>query len=221
MIFKSLFGNAKKMIPEERLPSVQSFVEVSVMGRAMRSVSIEELNPKYIAVGETLGRVGERGIFVYQNANGRFRFVATITEVRDRITCFEIPAKVESLGSGGQKRSSVRLDTLVPGLWRMAPEGKGLGEFMKGSIRDISRTGCALITERQCKVGQWLEVKISLRSDVPAITVVGEIVRFEQIPVSGRISHGLRFHGLSPDEDRAITEFINRKQADLRSRGLA
>jgi hypothetical protein len=41
------------------------------------------------------------------------------------------------------------------------------------------------------------------------------------VPTSGKHSHGLRFQGVTPDEDRAILEFINKKQADLRSRGLA
>ncbi len=188
----------------------------------MRCVSVEELGRKYIAVGEVVGRVGERASFVYQNPMGRFRFGATIAEVRDGMTYFERPGKVESLGAAGdQKRSTVRLDTLVAGMWRMAPGGKGVGEFMKGSIRDISRGGCAIIVERQCRVGQWLEIKMALKNDAPALTLVGEIVRCEQVPASGKFSHGLRFHGLSPDEDHAILEFINRKQTQLRNRGLA
>jgi c-di-GMP-binding flagellar brake protein YcgR len=103
----------------------------------------------------------------------------------------------------------------------MAPGGMGVGEFMKGSIRDISRGGCAIIVDRQCKVGQWLEVKMTLRADSPPVTVLGEIVRCEQIPTSGKFSHGLRFHGVSAEEDRTILDFINRRQAELRSRGLA
>ncbi len=70
-------------------------------------------------------------------------------------------------------------------------------------------------------MGQWLEIKISLRGDTPALTVIGEIMRVEQVPTSGKFSHGLRFHGLTPDEDHAILEYINRKTAELRSRGLA
>src|SRR5579884_562512 len=223
MIFKSLFArSAKKAIPEDRLPVLHSFVDVSVTGRPMRSVSMEEVTAKVIAVGDIIGRAGERAAFVYQNPSGRFRFGATIVEVKDGMTYLETPAKVESLGGGGaQKRSSVRLDTLVSGMWRMAPGGMGVGEFMKGSIRDISRGGCAIIIDRQCKTGQCLELKLALSSDAPPLTVLGEIVRCEQVPTSGKFSHGLRFQGLTPDEDRAILEFIHRKQAELRSRGLA
>ncbi len=222
MIFKTLFKSGKRSIPEEKLPVLHSFVDVSVTGRSIRSVSVEEIGPKYIAVGTILGRVGERGAFIYQNPMGKFRFGATISEVKEGRTYFEMPEKVESLAGGGsQKRSSVRLDTLVQGLWRMAPGGQGVGEFMKGSIRDISRGGCALIMDRQCKLGQYLEVKIVLRRDLPPLTVLGEVMRCEQVPTSGKFSHGLRFHGVTPDEDHAILEFINRRQAELRSRGLA
>ena len=223
MIFKSLFrGHDKRAVPEEKLPVLHSFVDVSVTGRAMRSVSVEEVGPKHIVVGDIIGRPGERGAFIYQNPMGKFRFAATISEVKEGRTRFEMPAKVESLAGGGsQKRSSVRLDTLMQGLWRMAPGGHGVGEFMKGSIRDISRGGCALIMDRQCKTGQWLEVKITLRSDAPPLSVLGEIMRVEQVPTSGKFSHGLRFHGVTPHEDHAILEFINRRQAELRNRGLA
>lgn len=223
MIFKGLFkSQEKKAIPEEKLPVLHSFVDVTVTGRAMRSVSVEEIGPKYIAVGDIIGRVGERGAFIYQNPMGKFRFGSTIAEVREGRTYFEMPPKVESLAGGGsQKRSSVRIDTLVQGLWRMAPGSQGVGEFVKGSIRDISRGGCALIMDRPCKIGQYLEVKITLRNDMPPLTVLGEVVRVEQVPTSGKFSHGLRFHGVTPSEDHAILEFITRRQADLRSRGLA
>lgn len=222
MIFKTLFrGSAKKTVPEEKLPALHSFVDVTVSGRGARSVSVEEISPERIAVGDTVGRKAERAVFVYQTALGKFRFAASVLDVRDGMTFFEMPARIEMLGGGAQKRSSVRLDTLLSGHWRMAPGGKGVGDFMKGSIRDISRGGCALIMDRQCKVGQTIEVKMSLNSNEPPLTVLGEVMRTEQVPTSGKFSHGLRFHGLTPVEDRAILDFINRRTAELRSRGLA
>ncbi len=222
MMFKSLFrSNAKKTIPEDRLPALHSFVEVTVSGRGLRSVSVEEAGPARLGVGDIVGRKGERGVFVYQTASGKFRFASTIVEARDGMTFFEIPARIESLGGGAQKRSSVRLDTLLTGHWRMAPGGKGVGEFIKGSIRDISRGGCSLIIDRQCKVGQMMEVQVSLSADSPPFVMLGEVMRVEQIPTSGKFSHGLRFHGLTAAEDRAILDYINRRTAELRNRGLA
>ena len=66
-----------------------------------------------------------------------------------------------------------------------------------------------------------VEVKMALRGDAAPLVTLGEVMRSEQIPTSGKHSHGLRFHGLRPDEDQAILEFINRRQAELRSRSLA
>ncbi len=212
---------ARKSVSAEKLPVLHSFVDVAVGGRRMRSVSIEELNPRYVAVNEVVGRAGERSAIVYHTASGKFRLGTTIADVKDGMTYFQLPGRVEMLAGGGQKRTSVRLDTLVSGVWRMAPDGKGVGEFMKGSIRDISRGGCAIIMSRQCRVGQWLEIKMALKHETPAVAVVGEIVRCEQVPTSGKFSHGLRFHGLTPAQDHQILEFINRKQTELRSRGLA
>jgi c-di-GMP-binding flagellar brake protein YcgR len=223
VLFKTFFKRAAKTpdVPDEKLPVQHSFVDVTVMGRASRSVSVEEVGPDEIIVGDVVGRVGERGAFVYQNAAGKFRFGTTVTQVKDGMTYFRMPERVESLGGGAQKRSSVRMDVLIAGHWRLATNGKGMGEYLKGSIRDISRGGCALIADRPCKAGQMLEIRLNLRGDAPPLTVLAEVMRFETVPTSGKYSHGLRFQGLTPDEDRAILEFINRRQADLRNRGLA
>ena len=222
MLFKSLFRPAKKRIPEEQLPAIHSFVDVTVTGRSMRSVSVEEIGEDGIVVGDVVGRVGERAAFLYQNAGGKFRFGAAITQVKDGMTRFALPERIEAVGGGGaQKRSSVRMDVLLSGQYRLAPSGMGVGEFQKASIRDISRGGCALILDRQCKLGQMLEVRVSLRAGEPPLTVLGEVMRSEQVPASGKFSHGVRFHGLTPAEGQAILDFINRKQTELRNRGLA
>jgi hypothetical protein len=223
VILKTLFGNSRRSaIPAGRLPTLHSFVEVWVGGRSMRRVPVEELSGERITVREALGKVGERGHFVYENVNGKFRFSSAIIQVRDGFTHFAMPQRIETIGSvEAQKRSSLRLETIVPGLWRMAPGGQGVGEFMKGTIRDISRGGCAITTQRQCRVGQWLEIKAALGEGSAETALLGEIVRIDPIPASGKFSHALHFHGLTAQNERTIVEFINRKQAVLRSRGLA
>ncbi len=227
MIFK-LFGGAnakkKKKLDAQQLPAIHAFVDVTVMGRSMKSVSIEDIGEKEIVTGEALGRAGETAAFIYQNEHGRFRFSTRVVGFGGGRTRFELPAFIEPLGGGtedGQKRASLRLDTLVPGFWRFAPSCQGVGEFMKGSVRDISRGGCSLITDRRFKIGQMLELKLQLRADFAPLQVFGEVVRVEQIPTSGKFSHGLRLHGTREDEERAILQFIHRRQADLRNRGLA
>ena len=221
MIFKSLFGG-KGTIPQSKLPQQNAFVDVIVGGRAARSVTVEACTAKGIVTRDVLGRQGEAATIIYTTPQGKFRMQTRIAGTSASSTQFEFPKKVDLVGAvtGSQKRSSVRLDTLVNGHWRFAPGGKGSGEFMRATIRDISRGGCALNTDRALKLGTMVEVKVVLRDGAPPLALLGEVMRHEEIKTSGKHSHGLRFHGVRPEEDHAIIEFINRKQADLRRRGL-
>ena len=222
MILNKLLGGRSKKIDPQKLPQLHSFVDITVMGRGLKSVSVERVGAKEIAVAEILGRAGENAVIVYQNELGRFRASARITGVKNGATRLELSEQIEAVaGDGEQKRSSMRLDKLVQGYWRFAPSGTGVGEFMKGSVGDISSGGCALITSRQFKMNQMLEVKLYLRPDSEPLLVLGEVVRTAPIPTSGKFSHGLRFQGVSSEGEHAIAEFINRKQTELRSRGLA
>jgi c-di-GMP-binding flagellar brake protein YcgR len=71
------------------------------------------------------------------------------------------------------------------------------------------------------KLGAKVEVQMQLKSGAAPLTLLGEVMRHQDIPTSGKHSHGVRFAGVRPAEDQAIIEFINRKQTDLRNRGLA
>lgn len=221
-MFKQLFGG-RPSIPATKLPQLHSFVDVTVGGRGSRSVTVESCSAKGIVTREVLGRPGEVGTIVYTTAAGRFRLQTKIVAVSGSNTQFDFPKRVDLVGAatGSQKRSNVRLDTLVNGSWRFAPGGKGAGEFIRATLRDISRGGCALNTDRPLKLGMMVEVKLALREDASPLTLLAEVVRHEEIRASGKHSHGLRFHGVRPEEDQAIIDFINRKQAELRSRGLA
>ncbi|HEY5341995.1 MAG TPA: PilZ domain-containing protein [Candidatus Aquilonibacter sp.] len=194
-----------------------------VGGRGARSVTVESVGAKGIVTRDALGSVGEAAILVYTAQAGKFRAETKIAAVSATGTQFAPPRRVSLIGAAGeaQKRQSVRLDAIVSGEWRFAPGGVGTGEFGKATIRDISRGGCSLIIDRQLKLHTKVEVRIRLRTDGELMTLLGEVMRHEQIPASGKHSHGLRFHGLRPGEDQTIIDFINRRQADLRSRGLA
>ncbi len=222
-MFKTLFGGNKTAVSQAKLPQVNSFVDVVVGGRASRSVTVDASGPKGIVTREVLGRPGELAVILYTTRAGRFRMQTKIVGTTSSATQFEFPKRVDLVGAatGSQKRSSVRLDTLVNGSWRFAPGGKGAGEFVRATIRDISRGGCALNTDRPLKLGTMVEVKIQLSDHTPPIALLAEVMRHQEIKSSGKHSHGVRFHGVRPEEDHAIIDFINRKQAELRSRGLA
>lgn len=220
-MLKSLFGT--RSIPPSRLPQRNSSVDVVVGGRASRTVTVDDCSDRGIVTRDVIGRPGEPATFVYTTPAGRFRLQTKIAGVKGSNTYFEAPKRVDLVGAAQsvQKRSSVRLDALVVGAWRFATSGKGMGEFLRATIGDISRGGCALTTDRALRPGTMVEVRLALREGKPPLVLLGEVMRHHEIRASGKHSHGLRFHGVRPEEDNAIVDFINRKQSELRSRGLA
>jgi hypothetical protein len=225
-MLKGLFSGKPGVLPLAKLPQLHSFVDVIVGRRAVRQVTVEAVGAKGITTSEaTLGAVGESAVLVYQATSGRYRCTTKIATVGQAKTTFEMPKKVSLIGTspggGSQQRKSVRLDAIVMGTWRFAPNGIGHGSFEKATLRDISRGGCSLIIDRGLRKGQQVEVQMQLKPDGPTFTFFGEVMRVETIKTSGKHSHGLAFKGIRPDEDQAIVEFINRKQSELRSRGLA
>jgi c-di-GMP-binding flagellar brake protein YcgR len=120
-----------------------------------------------------------------------------------------------------QQRAAVRLEVTVPGLWRDAPGGKAVGAYTRGSITDISRTGASLTVDREIKRGTQLEIKLSVSTSARPLVLLGEVMRSNPVEASGKSALGLRFLGITPEEDRTIMEFINKRQAERRSRGLA
>jgi c-di-GMP-binding flagellar brake protein YcgR len=119
------------------------------------------------------------------------------------------------------QRATVRLDVTVPGQWRYAAGGKATGEYLRGALTDLSRTGASLTVEREAKMGTQIELKFSIGTSAQPMVMLCQVMRASKIEASGKMSLGLRFHGVTPDEDRAIMEFINKRQAERRSRGLA
>jgi|GEM_PF-633546 len=208
------------------LPSVNAWVDLQYAGTTVFAVCVEEIGNAGLVVSRPDGarppRPGAMGTFVYANTVGKFRFSSRFLgeDGAGRLR-FALPESVTSLGGGGaNQRSTVRLDATVQGMWRMAAGGKGTGQFAKAAIRDISRGGIALILPAPLRKGQEIEVQIPL-AEGGQVQAIGEVMRVERIERSGRFSHGVRFRNLRPEHDRAILEFINKRQTDLRARGLA
>ena len=220
-MFKSIFGGRGGGVPPSKLPQLHSFVDAVVGGRPARSVTVEQVGAKGVVTRDALGRVGETAILIYTAAAGRYRMETKVAAVNSSSTQFDPPRRLILIAAASGSQKSVRLDAIVTGEWRFAPGGVGTGEFAKATIRDISRGGCSLIIDRELKPHTTVEVRMKLKPEAPAMTLLGEVMRHEKIKSSGKFSHGLRFQGLRPDEDQAIIDFINRRQAELRSRGLA
>ena len=222
-MFKQIFGGRSAAVTPSKLPQLHSFVEAIVGGRAARSVTVESVSAKGLTTSGAIGRAGESAVILYTAGSNRYRMETKVAAATATTTQFEAPRRVSlvSAASGSQKRQNVRLDAIVTGEWRFAPGSVGVGEFAKATIRDISRGGCSLILDRELKPHATVEVRMKLRPDADPLTLLGEVMRHEKIQHSGKFSHGLRFQGLRPGEDQAIIEFINRRQSELRSRGLA
>ena len=221
-MLKGLFGQKSAKVPATKLPQLHSFVDVSVGGKPPVSVTVESNGPKNL-VTTSPGTTSGMAVFTYTNNTGKYRFGTRIVGSKGNLVIYEMPRKVDTLTAmaGSQKRTSVRMDAIVPGMWRRAKNGIGAGEFNKANVRDISRGGCSLILDYELPKGTQVEVQLNLKTGVKAIVALGEVMRVEHIQSSGKNSHGLRFHGITPSEDHAIMEFINRRQSELRSRGLA
>jgi c-di-GMP-binding flagellar brake protein YcgR len=208
-----------------KLPQVQASVEMVVPGGGPRgAVSVETMSEKAFTVDALPGlRGGQTAVFTYQNAAGKFRFSARCSAIKGHHATFALPQRVETIQllTESHKRAAVRLDATVVGHWRYAAGGKGVGEWVRSSITDISRTGASLIVDRELRQGSYVEIRFSVSSTAAPLALLGEVMRASKIEASGKVSLGLRFHGLKAEEDRAIMEFINKRQAERRSRGLA
>jgi c-di-GMP-binding flagellar brake protein YcgR len=226
MGFLGLFGKKPPSGKELRamLPSLHSFVDVTVRNGPKGSVCFENAGIKTFVTSTLPGlSPGAQVNFVYQNTNGKYRFNAAVKSVDDKQATFELPSKIETIQrfGGARKRTNVRIDTTVNVQWRYGATGKIESEWQKGVLSDISRTGSSLSADREVKNGNIIELKIPLRADGDPITVRADARRVDKIEGTQKFNIGLSFHPLRPDDERVIIEFINRRQVDLRNRGLA
>jgi hypothetical protein len=223
--FLQLLGFKKKPTPKqmrEMLPATHSFVDCMVRNGPKGQVCFEFASPKTFVTTLLPGMAsGQNVVLSYQNLTGKYRFQTSIVSVSAMQATLAIPTRIETVQkfSGTRLRSAVRMDTTVQCQWRYAPTGKIATEYTKGSVSDISRSGASLTCERELKIGTAVELLIPL-NEKTTINVRGEARRVEHIPTSKKWTVGLRFMMLKPDDDRAILDFINRRQTDLRNRGL-
>ena len=207
----------------DMLPSLHSFVDVAVKNGPKGSVCFEAAGSKSFTTSALTGMsAGQTASFLYSNALGRYRFSATITAVDAKQATFALPARVDTVQrfSGAHRRNTVRVDTTVAMQWRYAPAGRLETEYHKGVVSDISRTGCSLTTERPMKIGNVLELKVPILPGGANVILRAETMRIDAIASLKKHSIGLKFTHLTPEGDRAVFDFINRRQTELRGRGL-
>ena len=225
MGFLGMFGIKKPPSTKElreMLPSLHSFVDVAVRNGPKGSVCFENSGLKTFATSVLPGMSpGQLVSFNYQNTAGKFRFSTAVKAVDDKQATFDIPGKIETIQKfgGSRKRTTVRIDTTVNVQWRYSSTGKIESEWQKGVLSDLSRNGSSLAADREIKSGNIIELKIPLSHDAP-ISVRADARRVDKIENTSKYNVGLAFHPLKADAERAVIEFINRRQVDLRNRGL-
>ena len=224
----NIFGLRSRPLPDQlklKLPELNSFVALAMTGSGPRgSVCIESLTERNLSVAALPGtNVGATGVFNYENAVGKFRFASKCVALRAGMATFAMPERIEALHvfASDQTRNAARLDATVPVRWRFAPGGRGSGDFARASLTDISQTGASLIVDREIRRGTYLETCFAVNPAAPPLVLLGEVTRSAGIDSSKKIALGLRFNAMKPAEERAITEFITKRQAERRSRGLA
>lgn len=229
MGFLALLGFKKKTSAKQlraMLPATHSPVDVSVKNGPRGSVFFENVGAKTFQTTTIDGMTtGQSVTFMYQNNTGKYKFSAAVSSVAAKQATFPLPGKIETIQkfTAARARSSMRVDTTVNIQWRFAPVGNVQSEWQRGVLSDISRTGASLTSEREIKVGNALELKIPLAAVGDPLLVRAEARRSEQLQTSKakKFSCGLRFVLVAPEADKAILDFINRRQVDLRNRGLA
>lgn len=223
-----MLGLGPKPLPPQfklKLPQVHAFVELTVAGGGSRgSVCIEALNERTVTVTALPGvKSGTTGVFSYQNAHGKFRFSARCAGLRGKAAVYALPERIETLQlfTGAQQRGAVRLELTIAAQWRAAPDGVPAGEYARASLSDLSRSGASLMAGRELRRGSLVELRFIVSTASSPITVLAEVMRSSVVETTKKISLGLKFQGVKPEEDRAIMEFINKRQAERRNRGFA
>lgn len=226
MGFLSFLGLKKAPSPRqlrEMLPSLHSFVDVAVRNGPKGSVCFENAGAKTFITSVLPGmNAGQQVSFSYQNTAGKYRFSTAVKAVDAKQATYDIPGKIETVQAfaGSRKRTNVRIDSAVNVQWRYASDSKIESEWQKGTLSDISRTGSSLATDKTVKSGNKIELKIPLSATGAPTVVRAEAKRVDKIEGTSKFNVGLSFSGLKPDAERAVVDFINRRQVDLRNRGL-
>jgi c-di-GMP-binding flagellar brake protein YcgR len=158
----------------------------------------------------------------YTNTNGKYSFTSNVVNINGKQATLELPGQIKTLQkfAGARQRNAVRVDTTVNVQWRFTPAGRIATDFQKATLSDLSTGGAQLTVDRELKVGVKVDCQAPLAASGASLMIHGEVRRVDKTR-TGKFNAGLRFVELASETEAAIVDFINRRQADLRKRGLA
>jgi hypothetical protein len=204
-----------------RLPEINSFVDVAVGGATKReSVAVNGLGPSELVTRCPDGmQAGASADFLYSNALGRFRFSTLCTVVHDKEAHFEIPQSIKML-ENYDRRNAARVSWIIPVQWRYAPGGEGFGDYLPGSMMDLSCGGAGVVVSPELKIGTQVEVRFTLKIKNTLFIGLCEVMRSVKIEKSQKNATGIRFLQIDPGEEQALVEFLNERRMTRRDRGI-
>jgi hypothetical protein len=224
-LFRSLFrgvrSNQQEVDLRDKLPQVNGFVDVAVGPNGPReSIPIDDITGTSLVARCPEGL--ERGAsvdFLYTNLIGRFRFATRCLTLEGREAHFELPVIIKTLQTFGYRRNAQRIQWLIPVQWRYAPEGIGYGNYLAGSLNDLSRTGASLVVERELKSGSQVEIRFALKPDETFVALC-QVVRAAKIDTSARSAVGIRFIEIDALAERKLVDYICERQTLRHDRGF-
>jgi hypothetical protein len=220
------FGNRSRRnaSPDARgkLPEVNSFVEISIGGSSAReSLPVNEISATHIVTRLGAGMVvGAVADFLYITSQGRFRMLTVCSQTDAEQAFFDLPTDIKTIEAFAQRRSDVRVPCVIPVQWRYAPGGRGNGNYLPGSMKDLSRGGTSLVVGAALKVGAQVEARFTLKTKGAPVVQVCEVVRATKIELSDKNMFGARFVEIDVDDADMLDTFVHERQTQRRNRGI-
>lgn len=222
--FLTMLGLGKKPATAVRsmLPALNSFIACEIRGGPSGQVCFEAASGKTIKTSVLDGmKTGQKVIFNYEKANGKYTFTSTVAAVTGGFASFTMPARINMVRkvAAAHGRRGVRTAASTRLQWRFTPGGSERTDYQSGSLADISQGGASLNPGQTLQIGAKLDLKVAFSEKGTPVVIHAEVRRVSKTP-NGKFVAGLQFVQITPAIDRAIFEFINRRQTDRRSRGL-
>jgi hypothetical protein len=220
----NVFGAKKKPNGSKlrtMLPATHAFVTFVVRGTGLEArLCFEGASLKTFRTTKIAGMMpGQSGVFTYSNQLGKFMFTARLVSTTDDQAVFNLPDEIKTLTRAPvpDRRIEPRIDTTVNAEWRFKPVGKIVGSWSKVVISDLSRTSANMTADREFKVPDVIEVRMTLEA-ARSVTIDATIVRSEK--AGGKYKIGLTFRHVDEEASHIITRFVNKRMTELRARGL-
>ena len=208
------------------LPRSSSFADAAFpRGRNVRICIQKVLSESIVVTNAGTWSLGTAVRVTYENPSGRYRFDSRVIEADERRTVLRFPQSITTLAvfaaAPETGREAPRVEMTVPASWRLATEGRTVGENGRGVVTDLSRNGASIAIEPNDFIaGMQLELKIATGGARASVVVLTEIVRILGGTFGTKTQYGVRFLDITPADEEAISQLINRRQTERRTRGL-